>query len=518
MYRLIIADDEQIVCRALEHKIQNYVEGVELLPSVHDGVDFLKRVEEYHPDIAIVDINMPGLGGLEAIELLRMKRTQIKIVIHTAYSDFEYAQKALKLGASDYLLKPGTKEGLVETIEKICRELDCEKLERQRTQKNQEAADNLRELVESKWMQSLLLGEIDEECQQKIKEYYQNFSGGVFTAWKQALCEKESRVSDMETIGKQVLKQMRELCHCIGICHREIVYLFLMMEEKRGERQTYEEWVLENINFVRKQLQKEHIEMVIGVGRPKRRKEEFVVGIQEAKAVLQGRDSPGVVSAQRGTKKKSGNFLAGQAQRGAVMLRQGRVEQCIREVKEKIQQMEECSEEILEEKKIGVLLYLLDLDRELRILKGKQQEPERVWDLWTEFRKVDTVQTMALWAEREIRDLEREQYTGKGNIYMRKAMTHLQKMYRRDLSLDELAREVGISSFYLSRLFKQEKNMTFVELLTNLRIREAVFMMREGEKSIREISGNVGYINMTYFYKVFKKTTGLTVGEMRRYL
>lgn len=92
MYRLIIADDQPIECRALEHKIKSEFPDIQILPSVYDGIQLLKSVEEHRPDIAIVDINMPGLDGLEAIEILKMKKIDIKVVIHTSYSEFEYAR------------------------------------------------------------------------------------------------------------------------------------------------------------------------------------------------------------------------------------------------------------------------------------------------------------------------------------------------------------------------------------------------------------------------------------------
>lgn len=65
-----------------------------------NGLDFLKSVEKYQPDIAIVDINMPGLTGLEALKILKLKSFSMKIIINTAYNDFEYIQEALTLGAS----------------------------------------------------------------------------------------------------------------------------------------------------------------------------------------------------------------------------------------------------------------------------------------------------------------------------------------------------------------------------------------------------------------------------------
>lgn len=92
------------------------------------------------------------------------------------------------------------------------------------------------------------------------------------------------------------------------------------------------------------------------------------------------------------------------------------------------------------------------------------------------------------------------------------------KLYRQDVSLEDIAGLVGISPFYLSRLLKQELNETFVEILTKVRITRALVLLSDSRKTIREIGEEVGYGNTTYFYKVFKKQTGMTVGEVRRYL
>ncbi len=74
MYKIMIADDEEVECRTLEHKIKNMDLEITILPSACDGVSLVKNVERYRPDIAIVDINMPGLSGLESIEVLQMKK------------------------------------------------------------------------------------------------------------------------------------------------------------------------------------------------------------------------------------------------------------------------------------------------------------------------------------------------------------------------------------------------------------------------------------------------------------
>ena len=101
---------------------------------------------------------------------------------------------------------------------------------------------------------------------------------------------------------------------------------------------------------------------------------------------------------------------------------------------------------------------------------------------------------------------------------MTKAFIYVKKMYTQDISLEDIAEQVGISPFYLSRLLKQELNETFVEILTKVRIAQALNLLQDNKKTIREIVEAVGYNNTTYFYKVFKKQTGMTVGEVRHYL
>ena len=94
----------------------------------------------------------------------------------------------------------------------------------------------------------------------------------------------------------------------------------------------------------------------------------------------------------------------------------------------------------------------------------------------------------------------------------------MEKYYMKDISLEQAAEVSGISSFYLSRLLKQELNQTFVGMLTEIRMMNALRMLWEGKYTVKEIALQSGYNNITYFYKVFKKYTGMSVGEIREYV
>lgn len=106
----------------------------------------------------------------------------------------------------------------------------------------------------------------------------------------------------------------------------------------------------------------------------------------------------------------------------------------------------------------------------------------------------------------------------KSRDYVEKTILYMEKYYMKDISLEQVAEVSGISSFYLSRLLKQELNQTFVGILTEIRMINALRMLWEGKHSIKEIALQSGYNNITYFYKVFKKYTGMSVGEIREYV
>jgi two-component system response regulator YesN len=83
----------------------------------------------YHPDIVLMDIKMPGPNGLQTTQMIRAEHPECKIVILTAYNEFNYVQKALQLGARDYLLKPVRPQKLLELLQEIREEIRRERRE-----------------------------------------------------------------------------------------------------------------------------------------------------------------------------------------------------------------------------------------------------------------------------------------------------------------------------------------------------------------------------------------------------
>ena len=119
MIRVMIVDDERFVRRGIIQETDWELIGCEVVAEAANGTEALLKAREVKPDLVISDIRMPEMDGLELGEKLMELYPEIKLIYLTAYSDFEYARKALRVGASDYLLKPfedGELEGAIQKL------------------------------------------------------------------------------------------------------------------------------------------------------------------------------------------------------------------------------------------------------------------------------------------------------------------------------------------------------------------------------------------------------------------
>ena len=124
MYRVLIADDEPIERMVVSKVIQKYFgEQLEVIYAVN-GREAVEKYADENCDIAILDIEMPGMNGLEAAEKIRENSPESCIVFLTAFDEFSYAKRAFSVRALDYLLKPSSENELVSVMEEAIRLLD----------------------------------------------------------------------------------------------------------------------------------------------------------------------------------------------------------------------------------------------------------------------------------------------------------------------------------------------------------------------------------------------------------
>ena len=120
MIRTLIVEDELLARAGLHSLVEWEKLGFVLLEDAKDGQEALDRIHQYHPDLLLLDINIPIISGLELLKIIKDEKLEIKTVVISCYDDFDTVKMAMKLGALDYVRKFGlSKEELTNTLSNI---------------------------------------------------------------------------------------------------------------------------------------------------------------------------------------------------------------------------------------------------------------------------------------------------------------------------------------------------------------------------------------------------------------
>ena len=117
--KVFICEDESIVREGLRDMIPWEKYGCEFVGDAPDGEMALPMIRELKPDVLITDITMPFMDGLSLSKIVTSEQPDIKVIIISGYSDFEYARQAIELGVEQYLLKPVTRADMIKALEGI---------------------------------------------------------------------------------------------------------------------------------------------------------------------------------------------------------------------------------------------------------------------------------------------------------------------------------------------------------------------------------------------------------------
>ncbi|MBA4687873.1 response regulator transcription factor [Candidatus Galacturonibacter soehngenii] len=168
MYRMLVADDEPIermvICKTIKNNFKNLFEIVQAV----NGREAIELFEQTHFDIVFLDIEMPGITGLEAAEKIRKKDKGCNIIFLTAYDEFGYAKKAITVKALNYLLKPGSEKEIVSTVKEALKVIE----ERQERQTREALATSELSIGSSENPEQVRINVVREEILRYIRMHY----------------------------------------------------------------------------------------------------------------------------------------------------------------------------------------------------------------------------------------------------------------------------------------------------------------------------------------------------------
>ena len=157
MYRILLADDESIMLESLKKIIESEYGNECEIHCAKSGRVVVELAQAYPPDICFMDIQMPGISGIQAIREIKKFNSSAVFVIITAYDKFNYAKEAVSLGVEEFLTKPVNKKIILETCVKMMEKVDKTRKKRSDDLRIREKLETVVPMIESGYINNILL-------------------------------------------------------------------------------------------------------------------------------------------------------------------------------------------------------------------------------------------------------------------------------------------------------------------------------------------------------------------------
>jgi two-component system response regulator YesN len=526
MYRILIADDEGIMLEALTSIILGTFGNVCELETAKSGRAVIEKAEVFRPDIVFMDIHMPGINGIQAMKEIRSLNKNILFYVISAYDTFDYAKDAIDLGVEKYLTKPISRKTVISLVEDATKKVDNQRRMRSDLLKIQEKLETIIPAVECGFVNNMLFqNEMQDSNDYRqlldIEEKY----GYVCVVQFGQDYENGKLVSP---VGIQVRAQafypeFREIVKTCSNCVIGPVMSdrIVLVVPHQSEIVDYEEriQIVEKARMLSERLEKKlGVKFRIAIGR-NRPMEELEKSYHDAIRSLN--DSISRVIHTEDRQKNGiydGAFPEENERRIFRYLKEGNVDKMLEELTGFFSWMVVHYSDQKNNIRLKVLEYIIWAERiafDTGAINYGFSYRKDYLDIALSFSDYEDLER---WFRekmasicRSIADRKEEQSDSVAN----KAKDYIQTHFQEDVSLDDVSREVNMSPYYFSKVFKEKSGENFIEYLTRVRIDKAKEMLQKQGCSIKEASALSGYSDPNYFSKLFKKQTDMTPREYK---
>lgn len=496
MYRVLCVDDERLTLDLLKNIVPWERLGIESAGAVQNAALARTMMEELRPDILITDIRMPGEDGLSLIQWVRERGFHTKIIILSAYGEFEYAKRAIEYDTSDYLLKPIEEEAIEKVLGKVVRELESES-----SPQNISREIMLRELLLSrgKDIESSI-----RSLSEKDQSLFHRFTLILFRF------RKDPQSYDQRNRDVRALLE--------GLAGRDAQNDLIL-------KYTDREWLL------------------IGAGDsvpPDEAAERLIAslgGVRHCVAV-RSKCYSGLQELWPAYCEVSRLLSLHDYFPEIRLVSKYRLRTLFRPAELELSSILEMLKGSMGSSDTrSIRTHLKDyMDTVCSIWDQQHHVAHAVFRLWRAvslslfpeepisegaddfYKRYPGREQLSRFLEEAVLAMDKR-YSSRIRHYslpVKRIVSYIEEHYAETPSLDDLSREAAVSRNYLSSLFKKETGENVWDFLSRTRIRNACRLLESGKYRSYEVAEKVGYDNQAYFSRVFKKVMGVSPSAYRK--
>ena len=543
MLKIFLAEDEVVVRETIKRMIPWEELGFELVGEAADGEMALPLLLRQQPDLLITDIKMPFMDGLTLARLAKKEIPGLKVVILSGYDDFNYAKQAIGIGVEDYLLKPITKNALIERLSEIRSRYEHEKTQKEYYEKFQREMQAYEKNSSRDFFEALVGGSMDMMEVYKRAEKLgldivaEAYNVLIFTMnCDEDFSGQRDEYSSWEAESLELLENFFA-GHSSAMLFRSNIFSYGVL--LKGQRETIEENTRACVDEIRKILSRQdgRREWFLAVGQSVERLSQIQKSYHTASRAFSQRylydenilyyDEMETMEYPGGQAETEDNAYLQKVDVNALnpailqkFLSNGLQEETENFVKDYFYAIGQEPMESLVFRNYVILNVRFSV---ISFIKGLGCDTNEMESADTEEVLAESGKNMEsaiAYAKKMISQaIEiRDQNSGnKNRSILKTAVDFIDSHYMdEEISLNTVANVANVSSNHFSALFSQNMGQTFIEYLTSLRMNKAKELLRCTGMRSSEIAGEIGYKDAHYFSYLFKKTQGMTPSDYRK--
>ena len=543
MLKIFLAEDEVVVRETIKRMIPWEKLGFELVGEAADGEMALPLLIRQQPDLLITDIKMPFMDGLTLARLAKKEIPGLKVVILSGYDDFNYAKQAIGIGVEDYLLKPITKNALIERLSEIRSRYEHEKTQKEYYEKFQREMQAYEKNSSRDFFEALVGGSMDMMEVYKRAEKLgldivaEAYNVLIFTMnCDEDFSGQRDEYSSWEAESLELLENFFA-GHSSAMLFRSNIFSYGVL--LKGQRETIEENTRVCVDEIRKILSRQdgRREWFLAVGQSVERLSQIQKSYHTASRAFSQRylydenilyyDEMETMEHPGGQAETEDNAYLQKVDVNALnpailqkFLSNGLQEETENFVKDYFYAIGQEPMESLVFRNYVILNVRFSV---ISFIKGLGCDTNEMESADTEEVLAESGKNMEsaiAYAKKMISQaIEiRDQNSGnKNRSILKTAVDFIDSHYmEEDISLNTVANVANVSANHFSALFSQNMGQTFIEYLTTLRMNKAKELLRCTGMRSSEIAGEIGYKDAHYFSYLFKKTQGMTPSDYRK--